>query len=94
MWRLQEVLDAHERPLEPWFKDDLIAFMPNLRAFALSLTGDVDRADDLVQETVLRALANRSSFQDGTNLQAWLFTILRNGYFTHRRKAARDPLGG
>jgi RNA polymerase sigma-70 factor (ECF subfamily) len=52
--------------------------IPSLRAFAISLCGNVDRADDLVQETMLRALANIDSFQPGTNMSAWLFTILRN----------------
>ena len=56
----------------------ILAAVPSLRAFAISLCGNVDRADDLVQETLLRALANINSFQPGTNMSAWLFTILRN----------------
>jgi RNA polymerase sigma-70 factor, ECF subfamily len=90
MRRLEEVLDAQERPVESWFKEGLLASLPNLRAFAISLTSDGDRADDLVQETVLRALANRSSFQEGTKLQAWLFTILRNAHYTQHRRRARE----
>ena len=58
-------------------KGDLLAAIPSLRAFAVSLSGNPDRADDLVQETLLRALANIESFQPGTNMSAWLFTILR-----------------
>jgi len=59
-------------------RDAMLAAVPSLRAFAISLCGNVDRADDLVQETLLRAWANLSSFQPGTSMSAWLFTILRN----------------
>lgn len=72
------------------FRDDLIAFIPPLRAFAISLTGKVDRADDLVQETLLKAWANRESFEPGTKLKAWLFTILRNEFYTVFRKRKRE----
>ncbi len=58
----------------------VLGAVPSLRAFAISLCGNVDRADDLVQETMLRALANIDSFQPGTNMSAWLFTILRNHF--------------
>ena len=64
--------------------------IPSLRAFAISLSGNVDRADDLVQETILRALANINSFQPGTNLPAWLFTILRNLFRSEYRKRKRE----
>ena len=64
--------------LDPALREQIIASVPSLRAFAISLSGNVDRADDLVQETLLRALANIHSFQPGTNIPAWLFTILRN----------------
>ena len=59
-------------------RDDILAIVPQLRGFAISLSGNVDRADDLVQETLVRALANIDSFEPATNLRAWLFTILRN----------------
>lgn len=72
------------------FRTDLIAFIPPLRAFAISLTGKVDRADDLVQETLLKAWANRTSFEPGTKLKAWLFTILRNEFYTIFRKRKRE----
>ncbi len=65
-------------PLTDSLRDDILASVPSLRAFAISLSGNGDRADDLVQETLLRALANIDSFQPGSNLPAWLFTILRN----------------
>src|ERR1700710_2209174 len=63
---------------------------PGLRAFAISLSGNSDRADDLVQETLLRALANIDSFQPGSNLPAWLFTILRNLFRSDYRKRRRE----
>ena len=61
-------------------KDGLITLIPTLRAFAVSLCGDPVRADDLVQETLVKAWAHQASFQNGSNLRAWLFTILRNSY--------------
>jgi RNA polymerase sigma-70 factor (ECF subfamily) len=70
--------------------DDILAAVPNLRAFAVSLCGNVDRADDLVQETLLRAIANIDRFQPGTNLSAWLFTILRNHFRSEFRKRRRE----
>src|SRR5271165_524711 len=60
------------------FKDELVAQIPGLRAFAVSLCGSVSLADDLVQEALLRAWSNSDKFQRGTSLRAWLFTILRN----------------
>jgi RNA polymerase sigma-70 factor, ECF subfamily len=77
-------------------KTDLIAAIPNLRAFAVSLSGNPDRADDLVQETLVKAWSNIGSFVEGTNLPAWLFTILRNIYYSEYRKRRRevaDPEG-
>ena len=71
-------------------RDGILAAVPNLRAFAMSLSGSIDRADDLVQETLLRALANIDSFEPGTNLPAWLFTILRNQFRTEYRKRRRE----
>jgi RNA polymerase sigma-70 factor (ECF subfamily) len=74
----------------PGFKDKLVGEMPALRAFAISLSGRTDRADDLVQETLLKSWAARDSFTEGTNLRAWLFTILRNVYFSEHRKRRRE----
>lgn len=71
-------------------KADLIAVIPNLRAFAVSLCGNPDRADDLVQETLVKAWSNLDSFVQGTNLPAWLFTILRNIYYSEYRKRRRE----
>ena len=71
-------------------RDAMLAAVPSLRAFAISLSGNVDRADDLVQETLLRAMANIDSFQPGTNMSAWLFTILRNLFRSEYRKRRRE----
>jgi RNA polymerase sigma-70 factor (ECF subfamily) len=74
----------------------VVTILPRLRAFAISLTGNVDRADDLVQEAVTRGLANLDKFEPGTSMQAWLFTILRNQFHTayrKRRHEVEDPDG-
>jgi RNA polymerase sigma-70 factor (ECF subfamily) len=71
-------------------RDSILSAIPNLRAFGISLTGNVDRADDLVQETILRALKNIDSFEPGTNMSAWLFTILRNLFRSEYRKRKRE----
>jgi RNA polymerase sigma-70 factor (ECF subfamily) len=68
----------------------LIAAIPNLRAFAISLCGNADRADDLVQETLVKAWGNIGSFTAGTNMPAWLFTILRNIFYSEYRKRRRE----
>ncbi len=68
----------------------ILAAVPSLRAFAISLSGNVDRADDLVQETLVRALADIDSFEPGTNMSAWLFTILRNHFRSEYRKRRRE----
>lgn len=77
---------------DPRFGDELIKAIPNLRAFARALSGDAQFSNDLVQETLLKAWAHRDSFVPDTNLKAWLFTILRNTYFTHYRKAQREEI--
>ena len=73
-------------PIDESVRKAVLGAVPSLRAFAISLCGNVDRADDLVQETLLRALANIDSFQPGTNMSAWLFTILRNHFRSEYRK--------
>ncbi len=82
--------------LQPSERDIMLAAVPHLRAFAMSLSGNVDRADDLVQETLLRAMANINSFEPGTNMAGWLFTILRNQFrseYRKRRREVEDPDG-
>lgn len=87
--KLESVLA--ERPAaDPRFRDDLLAALPALRAFAVSLTGNVAQADDLVQETLLRAWQKQDRFEPGTNLNAWLFTILRNIFYSDHRKRVRE----
>lgn len=76
----------------PGFGDSLIQTIPNLRAFARSLCGDAQLSNDLVQETLLKAWSHKETFVPDSNLKAWLFTILRNTYFTHYRKAQREEL--
>ena len=67
-------------------QQQMLALAPNLRAFAMSICGSADKADDLVQETMLRAITRIDSFQPGTNLGAWLTTILRNCFLSEIRK--------
>lgn len=72
------------------FKADLLNLIPFLRAFARSLCGNQETADDLAQETLVKAWQARSMFAPGTNLKAWLFTILRNQFYSDRRRAWRQ----
>ncbi|PZO55397.1 MAG: RNA polymerase subunit sigma [Alphaproteobacteria bacterium] len=72
------------------FKSELIELLPSLRAFARSLAHNPTHADDLVQDTLVKALANVERFEPGTNLRAWLFTILRNHYYSQLRKSKRE----
>ncbi len=68
-------------------REALLESIPRLRAFAISLSGDAQQADDLVQETLLKAWQGIGTFEEGTNLKAWLFTILRNTFYSECRKA-------
>jgi RNA polymerase sigma-70 factor (ECF subfamily) len=72
---------------DPEFKKQLAQVIPHLRAFGRSLSGSRDLADDLVQETLLKAWAARQRFQAGTNMRAWTFIILRNLYLSQMRRA-------
>ena len=69
------------------FKEQLAGVIPHLRAFGRSLSGNRDLADDLVQETLLKAWAARKRFQAGTNMRAWTFIILRNLFLSQMRRA-------
>ena len=79
---------ARPGPADP--RDELVDHLPALRAFALSLTRDGSSADDLVQDTIVKAWTHIDKFQPGTNLRAWLFTILRNTFYSGRRKTRRE----
>jgi RNA polymerase sigma-70 factor, ECF subfamily len=68
------------------FHADLVTMLPRLRIYAMSLTRDPDRADDLVQQTVLNSLAGRQSFHPGTNFSGWLFRIERNEFISGLRR--------
>ena len=72
---------------DPDFKEQLASVIPHLRAFGRSLSGSRDLADDLVQETLLKAWAARKRFQAGTNMRAWTFIILRNLFLSQMRRA-------
>ena len=68
---------------------DIATYLPKLRGFALMLTRDRTLADDLVQETIMRALTHAHQFEPGTNFKAWITTILRNSYFNEIRRRRR-----
>lgn len=85
---LQDTDDRSD--LDP--RDEIVTHLKPMRAFALSLTRNMARADDLVQDTVVKAWTNIDKFEAGTNMRAWLFTILRNTFYSERRKARREVL--
>jgi len=72
------------------FRSELVDLIPFLRAFARTLCGDRDEADDLCQEALAKAWQSSASFQPGTNLKAWLFMILRNHFYSNRRRSWRQ----
>lgn len=71
-------------------KEELVEHLPAMRAFAMSLTRNNAAADDLVQDAIVKAWSNFDKFKPGTNLRAWLFTILRNTYYSLYRKRKRE----
>jgi RNA polymerase sigma-70 factor (ECF subfamily) len=71
-------------------RDEIVDHLPSLRAFAMSLTRNSATADDIVQDTIVKAWSNIDKFEPGTNMRAWLFTILRNTYYSLHRKRARE----
>lgn len=75
------------------FEADLIDLIPKMRAYARALTRDATECDDLVQETLAKALKNHHRFQQGTQLRAWLFTIMRNTFYTSITKRQREMPG-
>jgi RNA polymerase sigma-70 factor (ECF subfamily) len=73
--------------------DDIVALLPDLRAFARFMCRDREIADDLVQNTVLAALDKQNQFEPGTNLKGWMFTIMRNRFYSDLRSLHRRPTG-
>ncbi|MGI3169342.1 RNA polymerase sigma factor [Pseudooceanicola sp. C21-150M6] len=71
-------------------REELVEHLPSLRAFAMSLCRNSAQADDLVQDTIVKAWSNMDKFKVGTNLRAWLFTILRNTFYSSRRRSGRE----
>ena len=88
--RLESSIRIPKDRHDPGFVQELLQSIRPLRAFAISLTHDVDRAEDLVQSTLLKACDRRNRFEPGTCLQAWLFTILKNDFHTEHRKRQRE----
>jgi len=76
--------------MTPAPRDEIVMYIPAMRGFALSLTRNGAAADDLVQDTIVKAWTNIDKFTAGTDLKAWLFTILRNTFYSDRRKAVRE----
>ncbi|WP_415922704.1 RNA polymerase sigma factor [Tateyamaria sp. SN6-1] len=71
-------------------RDEIVDHIGPMRAFAISLTRNGSLADDMVQDALVKAWSNIHSFEPGTNMRAWLFTILRNTYYSHHRKRSRE----
>ncbi|ALJ07089.1 MAG: sigma-70 family RNA polymerase sigma factor [Brevundimonas aurantiaca] len=72
------------------FKRELVLLIPHLRAFARTLTGDATAADDLAQDAMMKAWDARASYQMGTNMKAWTFMILRNQFYSEKRRSWRQ----
>jgi RNA polymerase sigma-70 factor (ECF subfamily) len=72
------------------FERELVSLIPHLRAFGRSLTGNASHGDDLAQDALTKALASRASYQPGTNMKAWTFMILRNVFYSEKRRSWRS----
>ena len=79
-----------DRERDRIFQRDLVTLIPHLRAFARTLTGDATQADDLAQDAMIKAWDARNSFQLGTNMKAWTFMILRNQFYSDKRRSWRQ----
>lgn len=79
-------------PNEAVMKDEIVALLPDLRAFARFMCREREAADDLVQNTILAALDKHTQFTLGTNLKGWLFAIMRNRFYSDLRTQRRRPL--
>jgi RNA polymerase sigma-70 factor (ECF subfamily) len=85
-----KVVHAEPDAIDQSFADGIVTSLSSLRSFAISLTRDVAQAEDLVQETVLRAISKQDKFEPGTNLRAWLFAIMRNLFCSAYRKTRHE----
>jgi RNA polymerase sigma-70 factor (ECF subfamily) len=85
------VVETGERTLEERFERDVLPMMPNLYSAALRMTRDPSDAEDLLQETYLRAYRGFKGFEEGTNLKAWMYRILTNTFINTYRKKQREP---
>lgn len=82
---------SNKKPIDDeQFKEELVELIPHLRAFARSLCGNAAQADDLAQDAMLKAWRARESYEQGTNLKAWSFTILRNLFYSDKRRSWRN----
>jgi len=81
---------ARSKDRDRAFKQELVNLIPQLRAFARSLTGDPTAADDLAQDTMMKAWDARASFEMGTSMKAWTFMILRNQFYSEKRRSWRQ----
>src|SRR5215210_3303554 len=86
----QRRTNAAPSEMIPEVREAMLAALPSLRAFAMSLAHSPDQADDLVQDAIVRALTNIEKFEPGTNMSAWLFTILRNLFYSECRRAKHE----
>jgi RNA polymerase sigma-70 factor (ECF subfamily) len=82
--------DVAQEDRDNIFRKELVALIPHLRAFARTLTGDPTAADDLAQDAMMKAWDARASFQLGTNMKAWTFMILRNQFYSEKRRSWRQ----
>ena len=80
---------AEDAARDALFKRELTSLIPHLRAFARTLTGDATAADDLAQDALMKAWSARASFEMGTNMKAWTFMILRNQFYSEKRRSWR-----
>jgi RNA polymerase sigma-70 factor (ECF subfamily) len=87
---MREQEDVADPKREAAFKTELVALIPHLRAFARTLAGDPTAADDLAQDAMMKAWDARASYQMGTNMKAWTFMILRNQFYSEKRRSWRQ----
>jgi RNA polymerase sigma-70 factor (ECF subfamily) len=90
MTRERAATGGADPAMEGRFKRELVALIPHLRAFARTLTGEQASADDLAQDALMKAWDARASYQMGTNMKAWTFMILRNQFYSEKRRSWRQ----